>query len=130
MHDNDPEVLEREKHRNLSGRQHETSTPLRTAPGWNESLASHSEASVKADKHDHLTPEEMQRHTVDYVQSRHHPEDRLSRRVSEELDSVTGPLSSASGSSGGGDFIENGNIRTTRKVVIEEHEVKGERGDV
>lgn len=70
MHDNDPEVcykfrvpidvdsclnfcfrdklLDEEKKRNLSGTQHRTSTPLRDeAPGWNESLASASEASVK-----------------------------------------------------------------------------------
>lgn len=47
MHDNDPEVLEREKHRNLRGEQHQTSTPLKHAPGWNESLATTSEAYTK-----------------------------------------------------------------------------------
>ncbi|EJF55538.1 hypothetical protein DICSQDRAFT_73600 [Dichomitus squalens LYAD-421 SS1] len=48
MHDNDPEVLEREKQRNLSKQQHKTSTPIPNAPGWNEHLASASEASIKA----------------------------------------------------------------------------------
>lgn len=63
MHDNDPEVcillscpgckltkdqiLELEKNRNLRGVQHKTSTPHSHAPGWNETLASASEASVK-----------------------------------------------------------------------------------
>lgn len=64
MHDNDPEVgvlccvrcadqlmkkqiLELEKNRNLRGIQHKTSTPHAHAPGWNEHLASASEASIK-----------------------------------------------------------------------------------
>ena len=65
MHDNDPEVrllatthpdllqnlllqtLEREKRRNLNGNQHKTSTPIDDAPGWNEDLATASEAHVK-----------------------------------------------------------------------------------
>jgi hypothetical protein len=43
------QTLEREKHRNLKGEQHKTSntTPHDHAPGWNEPLASASEASVK-----------------------------------------------------------------------------------
>jgi hypothetical protein len=48
MHDNDPEILELEKRRNLAKIQHKTSTPHAHAPGWNEHLASASEASVKA----------------------------------------------------------------------------------
>lgn len=48
MHDNDPELLEREKRKNLEKKQHLTSTPHEsTAPGWNEHLASSSEAHVK-----------------------------------------------------------------------------------
>ncbi|KAJ6492281.1 hypothetical protein C8R45DRAFT_193621, partial [Mycena sanguinolenta] len=70
-HDNDPETLEREKQRNLSGSQHKTSTPHDHAPGWNEYLASESEASVKADRPDHPPPEKLQDETVDYVHSRH-----------------------------------------------------------
>lgn len=41
------QMLERGKRRNLSGIQHETSTPIDDAPGWNEDLASASEAHVK-----------------------------------------------------------------------------------
>jgi hypothetical protein len=47
IHDNDPEILEREKQRNLRNEQHETSTPHKHAPGWNEHLASTSEAYTK-----------------------------------------------------------------------------------
>ncbi|KAE9384991.1 hypothetical protein BT96DRAFT_614016 [Gymnopus androsaceus JB14] len=50
MHDNDPHTLETEKKRNLSKTQHTTSTPHEHAPGWNEHLASQSEAHVKADR--------------------------------------------------------------------------------
>lgn len=42
-----------EKQRNLSNKQHRTSTPLPNAPGWNEHLASASEASVKVDVESH-----------------------------------------------------------------------------
>jgi hypothetical protein len=41
------QVLEAEKQKNLSGTQHKTSTPHDHAPGWNEHLASSSEASIK-----------------------------------------------------------------------------------
>ena len=47
VHDNDPDTLEREKQRNLAQKQHLTSTPVSEAPGWNESLATSSEANVK-----------------------------------------------------------------------------------
>lgn len=43
-----PQVLEQEKKRNLSKEQHKTSTPHPDhAPGWNENLASASEAAIK-----------------------------------------------------------------------------------
>jgi hypothetical protein len=67
MHDNDPEVdifrsnsslctalirmdaqvLEREKRRNLARHPYQTSSPLDHSPGWNETLATASEAHVK-----------------------------------------------------------------------------------
>ena len=67
MHDNDPEVnksrpnfsictaliqfyaqvLEREKRRNLARHPYQTSSPLDHSPGWNETLATASEANVK-----------------------------------------------------------------------------------
>ncbi|KAJ7677699.1 hypothetical protein DFH06DRAFT_1291170 [Mycena polygramma] len=68
MHDNDPETLEQEKKRSLSGRgtQHKDSdkTPHAHAPGWNEPLASASEAAVKADQA-HGTPQDLQKRTVE-----------------------------------------------------------------
>ncbi|KAJ7285055.1 hypothetical protein C8J57DRAFT_1290309 [Mycena rebaudengoi] len=89
MHDNDPLILEEEKQRNLSGTQHKTSTPHKHAPGWNEHLASASEASVKADKSTG-SPSDLQRTTVDYIQSRHSPDEATYLR-----DEVSGPLSGA-----------------------------------
>ncbi|OSC97736.1 hypothetical protein PYCCODRAFT_1439975 [Trametes coccinea BRFM310] len=71
MHDNDPEVLEQEKMRNLSKQQHKTSTPLEDAPGWNEHLASASEAAVKADQFAG-SPKDLQDKTIKYVKDRHH----------------------------------------------------------
>ncbi|KAJ7455389.1 hypothetical protein B0H11DRAFT_2067896 [Mycena galericulata] len=89
MHDNDPEVLESEKSRNLAGTQYKTSTPHKHAPGWNEHLASASEASVKADK-DTSSPFDLQKMTVEYIQSRHSPDEATNLR-----DEVNGPLSGA-----------------------------------
>jgi hypothetical protein len=43
----DPDMVELEKKRNLSKEQGKTSTPHDFAPGWNEHLASVSEAYVK-----------------------------------------------------------------------------------
>ncbi|KAJ7589022.1 hypothetical protein C8J56DRAFT_29515 [Mycena floridula] len=74
MHDNDPDVLEVEKTRNLSKIQHKTSSPHHedNAPGWNEHLASSSEASVKADRSTIVSTTELQEKTVKYVKNRHH----------------------------------------------------------
>ncbi|KAJ7126921.1 hypothetical protein C8R44DRAFT_779904 [Mycena epipterygia] len=91
MHDNDPETLEAEKGRNLSGTQHRTSTPHKHAPGWNEHLASTSEASVKADK-DTGSPSDLQKTTIEYIHSRHSPDE-----ASYSHDQVNGPLSGAKG---------------------------------
>jgi len=89
MHDNDPVTLETEKNRNLAGTQYKTSTPHKHAPGWNEHLASASEASLKADK-DTGAPADLQKTTVEYIQSRHSPDEAYYLR-----DQVDGPLSSA-----------------------------------
>nr|GAT60697.1 predicted protein [Mycena chlorophos] len=90
MHDNDPELLEVEKTRNLANQQHRTSTPHKShAPGWNEHLASASEASVKADKATG-NPLDLQKATVEYIQARHSPDEAIYSH-----DQVDGPLSSA-----------------------------------
>ncbi|KDQ24762.1 hypothetical protein PLEOSDRAFT_1090448 [Pleurotus ostreatus PC15] len=92
MHDNDPDVLDLEKKRNLSGTQHKTSTPHTNAPGWNEHLATASEASVKADRSD-SSPEDMQRTTVEYIHSRHAPDERTEPTSAfYSYDTVDGPL--------------------------------------
>lgn len=109
------QVLESEKRKNLTSTQSKTSTPHpKHAPGWNESLASASEAHVKvgfstsflpkflvsahlpqADKSD-SDPQTMAAETVEYVQRRHHPEERTSSHSAPyERDSVGGPLSGA-----------------------------------
>jgi len=96
--DNDPEVLEREKERNIKGQQHHTSTPHKHAPGWNESLASVSEAAVKADQAENVSPEELQKITIEYITKRH--KEKVDGEVIEETtvierDEVRGPLRSA-----------------------------------
>jgi len=64
MHENDPEVLEREKHRNLSRSSKKSSDLHDNAPGWNETLASASEASVKV-----RGPLSLHLHLLTYVTS-------------------------------------------------------------
>ncbi|KAF9072841.1 hypothetical protein BDP27DRAFT_366344 [Rhodocollybia butyracea] len=96
IHDNDPEVLEKEKHRNLSKTQHTTSTPHDHAPGWNEHLASTSEAYVKADRSG-VSPQELAEKTIKYVHARHHadPESSNNLEPTEAVysrDEVGGPL--------------------------------------
>lgn len=69
--DNDPEKLEAEKQKNLKGDpakgKEQTNHHLPGAKGWNEELASDSEASVKADKHAPDTVEEMQHLSVKHL---------------------------------------------------------------
>ncbi|WWC85395.1 uncharacterized protein L201_000258 [Kwoniella dendrophila CBS 6074] len=50
VHGNDPKIIEEEKQRNLSGNQDSSAPHKEHAPGWNEHLASDSEAAVKADQ--------------------------------------------------------------------------------
>jgi len=94
--DNDPLVLEREKQRNLQNIQHKTSTP-HEPPGWNELLATTSEAALKADKSD-FPFEELQRRAIEDTMARHSPDDRVEpREAVYPYDSVQGPLGGAAG---------------------------------
>ncbi|EJU04965.1 hypothetical protein DACRYDRAFT_20538 [Dacryopinax primogenitus] len=70
VHGNDPHVIEKELNRNKTkhGEMHE-SAPHNHAPGWNELLASESEADIKADKAEG-TPAELQRSTVDFLKAK------------------------------------------------------------
>ncbi|EIN08241.1 hypothetical protein PUNSTDRAFT_134632 [Punctularia strigosozonata HHB-11173 SS5] len=71
-HGNDPQTLAKEKSKNLSGSQmndpNSESEPMpEHAPGWNQKLASSSEAGVKADRHP-ASAEELQRTTTEAAQ--------------------------------------------------------------
>lgn len=48
---------------------------------------------IQADRHENTTVEDMQRKTVDDIQTRHGPDERLSSRESNIKDQVDGPLS-------------------------------------
>lgn len=69
--DNDPEKLEAEKRKNLKGDpakgKEQENHHLPGSKGWNEELASDSEASVKADKHAPDTIDEMQKLSVKHL---------------------------------------------------------------
>ncbi|KZT07738.1 uncharacterized protein LAESUDRAFT_724733 [Laetiporus sulphureus 93-53] len=129
-HGNDPETLETEKQRNLKGIQGETSTTIENAPGWNEYLASDSEADVKADRSELKLPE-LQQLTVEHVKKRHHATGSSSVDPSEqgsntaamsdgdvvdavyEREEVTGPLK---GAASGSEFVEE-DIEVTHRVT-------------
>jgi hypothetical protein len=124
MHDNNPEVrssfflpippiltpqinqtLEREKHRNLSGTQKHR---YDNAPGWNEHLASESEATVKSMRSESeststTSPEELQKQTVDHLKAsdlQNSEDSSIMAPLGEVIDQVTGPLKSALGKDG------------------------------
>ncbi|KAG8737413.1 hypothetical protein FRC10_008192 [Ceratobasidium sp. 414] len=88
----DPEIIEREKLKNLQGKQESTQ---KHAPGWNEVLATHAEANVKADKATG-TPEEMTAATIQYLKKQH--PDSLTDKIREHTnapylkDTIDGPL--------------------------------------
>ncbi|VDB83775.1 unnamed protein product [Peniophora sp. CBMAI 1063] len=97
-HNNDPEVLEREKHRNLSKAAYQTSAPMDgSAPGWNEHLASDAEANVKADRHGHSSPQDLVNETVKHLNEKHSPDERWGATESStyEREEVAGPLGEA-----------------------------------
>ncbi|KAI8991851.1 hypothetical protein BDF20DRAFT_846821 [Mycotypha africana] len=59
MSDNDPEVLEKEKQKNLSKKEKKE---------WNEKLASHSEAVVKADKAEDKPIKDLQQESIRHLE--------------------------------------------------------------
>ncbi|KAF8442451.1 hypothetical protein L210DRAFT_3536637 [Boletus edulis BED1] len=68
------------------------------APGWNEDLATTSEAFVKADR-ESTTLDEMAQKTVDYMQSHHDPENAQTH-ATYAREEIGGPL----GTAGVGEF--------------------------
>ncbi|EKM78852.1 hypothetical protein AGABI1DRAFT_85744 [Agaricus bisporus var. burnettii JB137-S8] len=131
MHDNNPELLDLEKHRNLTNSQHKTSTPhQKEAPGWNEYLASQSEANVKADRSS-APLKDLQAETVKYVKARH-----LDTEASESNttayythDVVSGPLSGAEGKE---EVHVHEEAQLEKKVqpTESEEDVKADRGEI
>jgi len=97
----DPTDIEEEKQKNLRGKQHHTSTPHKEhAPGWNEYLATSSEAAVKADQAGGVSPQELQKETVIHIKKRHsiktdsqwNPFTEIESEATYEKDEVEGPL--------------------------------------
>ncbi|KAG8841043.1 hypothetical protein FRB91_005414 [Serendipita sp. 411] len=147
IHDNDPDLLEAEKQKNLKKEQHHTSTPHKHAPGWNEYLASTSEAYAKADKATG-TIAEIQEETVNYVKKRHPASttDTVIKKVTDTVegmkeaaltakDTILGPLANAGKSSSSGqDHKERGarsaKARLSPEQTNSESAVKADRGDV
>ena len=74
--DNNPEAMEQEKRKNLEGDpkkgNKQDNHHLPGSEGWNENLASDSEAAVKAEKHAPDSVEEMQKLSVKHL----HGEDK------------------------------------------------------
>ncbi|CAL5219449.1 g1284 [Coccomyxa viridis] len=75
--DNDPDVLDKEKEKNLSGKTKHIHPGLEE--GWNEKLASDSEAAVKAERHvdGEATIEDLQHRTVKHIREEHHSEEEV-----------------------------------------------------
>ena len=69
--DNDPEKIEKEKRKNLKGDpakgKEQENHPIPGAAGWNEELASDSEAAVKADRHASDSIDELQNLSVKHL---------------------------------------------------------------
>ncbi|KAL7422284.1 hypothetical protein Q5752_002930 [Cryptotrichosporon argae] len=76
-HGNDPDVIAKEKARNLSGTQDSSAPHKEHAPGWNEHLASDSEANVKADQAGPKgkPSKDLQDATVKHTHKHHHTDD-------------------------------------------------------
>ncbi|OBZ72135.1 hypothetical protein A0H81_07656 [Grifola frondosa] len=120
MHDNDPT---QNPAQNLP--------PIEDAPGWNQYLASASEANVKADRAN-VSLADLQASTVKHVKERHHSEASNepgvdtehmdngntieSQEAVYERDEISGPLAGA-GSTSGGEFTETFESEVIKKKV-------------
>jgi hypothetical protein len=85
---NDPKVLNQETYKNLKGK---VKNSIESAPGWNETLASESEATVKADRHDRhnsVAVEELQRQSVTLMEEHYYEPQEQSQSTSEKSDSL------------------------------------------
>lgn len=83
---------------NLEASEIENGIPNPDAPGWKESLASTSEAFVKADRSTPTSTTELQEKTVKFVTKRYTREEGTSSTTAcYTKDEVSGPLGSAPG---------------------------------
>ncbi|KAJ7069244.1 hypothetical protein C8F01DRAFT_1245452 [Mycena amicta] len=125
VHENDATTLELEKARNLKNIQHKTSTPHKQhAPGWNEYLATSSEAYIKADKGAAVTLTELQETTVQHIFSRHADDASTNASSSNanyeatfSQEHVGGPLSGA----GPGEEPEHEEKKKLVRRTVHEH---------
>jgi len=126
MHENDPEVLEREKRRNLTRQPYQTSSPLDHSPGWNERLASTSEANVKADQ-DRSSTHDLADRTVAHLKAKVSVEDGPESSTTRfDLDEVSGPLKSARGTDGVVDIDDTYDEEIKEQEGAWTHKVKRE----
>ncbi|ORY05256.1 hypothetical protein K493DRAFT_311077, partial [Basidiobolus meristosporus CBS 931.73] len=63
------QVLDKEKQKSLRG---ETNESIPDHPGWNENLASHAEANIKADHAPDKPVERLQKESVEHIKKQHH----------------------------------------------------------
>ncbi|KAI9512097.1 hypothetical protein F5148DRAFT_1146401 [Russula earlei] len=128
MHDNDPEVLEREKRRNLSRHPYDqTSSPFDHSPGWNELLASTSEANVKADQ-DTTPRHDLASRTVAHLKAKVSADENLASVTARfDRDEVTGPLKSARGTDGVVDIDDSFEEEIKEQEGAWTHKVKREQ---
>ncbi|KAF8591075.1 hypothetical protein K439DRAFT_1380993, partial [Ramaria rubella] len=135
VHDGNPEILEVEKRRNLEKKQHLTSTTHEEhAPGWNEYLASASEAHIKADRHGQDGPPtiELTERTIKHVKDRHNGEERIHssrEEASYERDEVLGPLKNSSAGTVE-ELTHEDKKRNKHETTLSEEAVKADRGEV
>jgi len=126
MHENDPEVLEREKRRNLTRQPYQTSSPLDHSPGWNEHLASTSEAHVKADQ-DRSSRHDLAARTVAHLKEKVSVEEGTESSTARfDLDEVSGPLKSAPGTDGVVDIDDTYDEEIKEQEGAWTHKVKRE----
>ena len=75
--DNNPEAMEKEKRQNLKGDaakgNNQSNKHLPGSEGWNEHMASDSEAAVKAEKHAPDSVEDMQKLSVAHLNNKDEP---------------------------------------------------------
>ncbi|KAG6812963.1 hypothetical protein H0H92_015082 [Tricholoma furcatifolium] len=103
-------------------------TPFANAPGWNEALASESEADVKADRSEHpASTVELQEQTIEYVTSRYNPDDSrgpASTNAPYSREELRGPLSHAPGHEDTQEVYQTVTRRVSKKTTVVEEESK------